>query len=323
MDTRKPIDTRASALMMLLCATWGMQQVAIKAASPDIAPILQIALRSGLAALIVAALMGLRRERLAIADGTWRPGLTVGVLFALEFLCVGEGLRYTSAAHMVIFLYTAPIFAAIGLHVLQPSERLGRIQWLGILLAFAGIVVAFHGPGGTQPADPRQHLGDALGLLGAIAWGLTTVTVRCTRLSHTPAAQTLLYQLLGACVLLALVAWASGQTDVRWSALTLASLGFQTLLVSVMSFLAWFWLLGRYLASRLGVLSFATPLFGVGFGVWLLDERLEATFGVGALLVLGGVLMVSGHDLLARRRSGTPGPAQSCRSGTRGPASSR
>lgn len=40
----------------------------------------------------------------------------MGGLFGLEFLLVGEGMRHTSASHMVVFLYTAPIFAALGLH---------------------------------------------------------------------------------------------------------------------------------------------------------------------------------------------------------------
>ena len=39
-----------------------------------------------------------------------------------------------------------------------------------------------------------------------------------------------------------------------------------------------------------------TPLFGIAFGVWLLDEPLEASFLIGAILVLAGVILVSGDD---------------------------
>ncbi|RBA28519.1 EamA/RhaT family transporter, partial [Acinetobacter junii] len=59
------------------------------------------------------------------------------------------------------------------------------------------------------------------------------------------------------------------------------------------SFLAWFWLLRNYLASRLGVFSFLTPLFGIIFGVWLLDENIEVNFIFGTALVLLGILVVS------------------------------
>ena len=56
------------------------------------------------------------------------------------------------------------------------------------------------------------------------------------------------------------------------------SVSFQAVAVALTSYLAWFWLLRRYLASRLSILSFMTPLFGVSFGVLFLDEPLDAAF---------------------------------------------
>jgi drug/metabolite transporter (DMT)-like permease len=304
MATREAIDSRAGGLMFVLCAVWGLQQVAIKAAAPDIAPILQIAIRSGCAAVMVALLVFARGERLSLNDGSWRPGILVGVLFALEYLLVGEGLRYTSASHMVIFLYTAPIFAALGLHWKLPAERLKPVQWVGIAIAFAGIVAAFSGrtPGPANSDMGASLLGDLLGLLGGAVWGATTVVVRCSSLARIPATQTVLYQLVGAFVLLLAAAMMLGQTGIRFTPLTVSSLLFQIFFVSFISFLAWFWLLTVYLASRLGVLSFMTPLFGIAFGVWLLDEPLEVNFIVGALLVLAGIVLVSGYEWLSQSR---------------------
>jgi len=299
-DTRKTIDGLAMGLMLLLCVIWGLQQVVLKAAAHDISPLLQIALRSGVAALLVGILMLLRGERLFPGDGTWKPGLAVGLLFALEYLFVGEGLRYTSASHMVVFLYTAPVFAALGLHWKLPVERLQLFQWVGILLAFAGIVVAFFmrstQSGGGAPANVLW--GDFLGLLAAIAWGATTVVIRCSRLSTAPSNRTLLFQLVGAFVLLMPAAVALGQAVFHNTMLAWGSLLFQTLVMSFASLLVWFWLLRTYLASRLGVFSFMTPLFGMAFGVWLLQEPLEPSFLAGALLVIAGIVLVSGYGWL-------------------------
>ena len=72
-----------------------------------------------------------------------------------------------------------------------------------------------------------------------------------------------------------------------------ASLAFHTVVVSFASFLGWFWLLRRYLATRLGVFAFMTPLFGMLLGAWLLNEPLEARFLWPALGVLAGVVLVS------------------------------
>ncbi|MNK83492.1 putative inner membrane transporter yiJE [compost metagenome] len=302
MDTPRSLDGQAIGLMLILCMIWGLQQVVIKAAAPDIAPLLQIALRSGIAALLVGALMLGRGERLSWSDGTWRPGLLVGVLFALEYLLVGEGLRYTTASHMVVFLYTAPIFSALGLHWKLPAERLQTVQWFGMTLAFIGLAVAFFG---RSPAMNGAMLwGDFLGLLAGMAWGVTTVVIRCSSLARSSTTQTLLYQLIGAFVLLTLAALEMGQTTFNSTPLAWGSVLFQAIVVSFASFLVWFWLLRRYLASRLGVLSFMTPLFGIGFGVWLLNEPLEPNFLLGSMLVLAGILQVTGSALSQRQLSG-------------------
>lgn len=301
LDTRQALDARAIGLMVVLCLTWSLQQIALKATAADFSPILQIAVRSGIAAALVALLMWHRREGSLLADGAWKPGAVAGALFGLEFLLVGEGLGHTSAAHMVVFLYTAPIFAALGLQWKLPSERLAPAQWLGILVAFAGIAVAFllRDTSGSQDWS-RMLWGDLLGLLGGAAWGATTVVIRTTRLSSQPATQTLLYQLLGAFALLLPAAFLMGQTTFNPTPVVWASLVFQSVLVAFVSFLVWFWLMRHYLASRLGVLSFLTPLFGVVLGAWLLGERIEASFLTGALLVLTGVVLVSGHELFAQ-----------------------
>eukprot|EP01036_Dinobryon_divergens_P043941 gene43941-58578_t len=81
----------------------------------------------------------------------------------------------------------------------------------------------------------------------------------------------------------------------RVTPLSVASLAFQSLVVSFASFLAWFWLLRHYLASRLGVFSFMTPLFGILLGSMLLGEPLEARFLQGAVLVVAGIVVVSGQ----------------------------
>lgn len=305
MDTRRELDGRATGLMLMLCVLWALQQVAIKANAQDIAPLLQLALRSGIAAVLVGLLMLFRRERLSVKDGIWRPGLLVGLLFALEYLFVGEGLRYTTASHMGIFLYTAPIFAALGLHWKLPSERLRPIQWGGIALAFGGIVVTFAGRGDAATNMPLMWLGDLLGIAGGMAWAATTLAVRFSSLSRAPATVTLQYQLLGAFVILLLAALATGETTLQLNARSVSILAFQSVVVSFVTFLIWFALLKVYLASRLGVLSFLTPLFGIGFGVWLMGDPLDFNFVAGSFMVLGGIMLVSGSEWVvqARRRA--------------------
>lgn len=291
--TRKNTDAFALQVMLLLCLIWGSQQVMIKWAAADIAPVMQAALRSGIAAVLVGLLICWRGGWEQVGS-TWRGGLLAGALFGLEFLFIAEGLKLTSAAHMSVFLYTAPVFTALGLHLMLPSERLRTLQWLGILLAFVGIALAFAGGLSLEQMDGRTLLGDAFGVLAGLAWGATTVVVRGSRLSEAPATLTLFYQLVVGFAGLLLIALLTGQAGkVTLTPLSISSVLFQGLVVSFFSYLTWFWLLRQYLASNLAVFSFITPLFGVTFGVLLLDEPLSLNFVFGAVLVLCGVVLVS------------------------------
>ena len=299
MSPRKPLDLFAFSVMVALCLCWGFQQIAVKLIAADVTPVMQMALRSGMAALVLGAVTLRNEGRGAFADGTLPAGLLVGLLFGLEFLFIAQGLVLTSASHMVVFLYSAPIFSALGLHLRFREERLKLLQWVGVVVAFGGIAVSFLGAGEQVSGD--MLIGDAMGLLAGLAWGLTTVAIRSSRLSEAPAVKTLFYQVAFAGVMLLGIAFLRGETAINLTPTVALNLGFQTIVITLISYVIWFWLLRKYLASRLSILSFLTPLFGVVFSVVILHEPLEPAFVAGALLVLAGISLVSGAELLRDR----------------------
>lgn len=272
----------------------GLQQVVLKWAASDISVLMQIALRSALSAIMVYPLIQQSVRRQLLSTRYLPAGLLVGILFATEFYLIGEALRYTSASHTIVLLYTAPIFVALGLHWKLPAERLSRVQWGGIFVAFSGIAVSFLlRPQTSSTLQTDALWGDFLALLGGIFWAATTVSVRLSRLAEAPATQTLFYQLLMGGILLLPLAFFSGQATIQWTTLSISSLIFHTVLISFASYLIWFWMLKHYLASRLGVFSFLTPVFGMLFGVLILDEQIELNFIVGTCMVMLGVILVS------------------------------
>lgn len=302
LPTRRAPDSQAVILMVVLCAIWGLQQVAIKSANAALPPVFQAGLRSTIAAVLVWGWARARGTPLFREDGTLGAGLLAGVLFAGEFVCIFLGLTMTSASRMAVFLYTAPCFTALGLHWFTPGERMRRTQWIGVTVAFAGMALAFADgfarTGAAGADDARAMLaglaGDALGVLGGALWAATTVVVRSSTLARASASKTLFYQLaVSAAVLLALAA-GLGQLEVRTvTPLAMMALGYQAIVVAFVSYLAWFWLLTRYMASRLSVFSFLTPLFGVTFGVLLLGESFSSRFLAAAMLVLAGIALVN------------------------------
>lgn len=295
---RQPLDLRAMLCVLMLCIVWGAQQVVMKGVSGDIAPVLQLSVRFAGSAIFFGIWVAVTEGRRAFSDGTLPSGLLLGVMFTLEFLLIGQAIVHTTAAHVVVFLYSAPIFTALGLQFL-PEERLGGLQWVGIGTAFLGIVVAFLGPGGRPVGD--LIVGDLLAVGAGAAWGLSNVVLRRGRVGNAGTAKTVLYQVSTAAVLL--YGFAAASDQIRFQPTTAAILGvlFQTLMISIVSYLLWFWLLRHYLTSRLMLFSLMTPFFGVIFGAVFLHDRIDLRFGLGSIFVLGGILIVNAQ--MSRRRS--------------------
>jgi drug/metabolite transporter (DMT)-like permease len=273
----------------------------MKAVAADVAPTMQLAIRFSGAAIFFGVWVFIREGGAALADGTLRSGVLLGSLFSLEFIFVGQALAHTTAAHTIVFLYAAPIFTALGLQFL-PEERLHRVQWAGISVAFLGIVVAFLGRSGRSTGEMVG--GDLLALLGGVSWGLSNVVLRRGRIGGSTTEKTVFYQVGMAAVLLLAFASRTDQTRVVLSPAVILALLFQTVVIAIASYIAWFWLLRHYLTSRLMLLSFLTPIFGVALGALLLGDPIDLRFGFGALLVLAGILVVNARQIL--RRSSEP-----------------
>ncbi len=289
MNARVAPGPAAFGLMVLLCAIWGFQQVAMKFATAEIAPILQAALRSAGGALLVFAWARWRGIALFGRDRSLVPGLLAGLLFGLEFVFIFVGVDRTTVSRMVVFLYTAPCFTVLGLHFFVPGERMAWRQAAGVLLAFAGLVLAF-----IDKAAGGSPMGDFFGVLAALFWAATTVLIRATSLAKVTATKVLLYQLVVSAAVMFPLSWLVGERGVAvLSAPTLWAMAYQIVIVAFASYLAWFWLLTRYLAGRLLVFSFLTPLFGVGFGMMLMHDQPSLHFFTAAAMVVGGIVLVN------------------------------
>ena len=295
---RTALDARAVVTLLACCILWGLNQVAAKVALADIAPLTQAAVRSAGAALLVLAWARWRGIALFESDRSGAAGLVAGALFAAEFACIFIGLQYTSASRMVVFIYLAPFVVALGMPFVARGERLRAAQWGGLLLAFAGVAWAFAEGfvADSATVGPRQWLGDSLGLAAALLWGGTTLVIRATPLAHVVAEKTLLYQLGVSAVLLALGAMLADEALPRSvGALAAGALAFQTVVVTFASYLAWFWLVRHYSATRISAFALLTPIAGLAAGVVLLGEPLTARLVLALASVATGLLVVNRH----------------------------
>jgi drug/metabolite transporter (DMT)-like permease len=288
----RPLDALAVIVTVGLCLSWGFNNVSIKLAIHDIPPLIQSSARSAIAALLVFAWTQIRGMPLFKRDGSLNAGFWAGIFFALEFLLIYRGLVWTTATRGVLFLYLAPFFVVIGLRWLVPGDRFSLSQWLGLLLSFVGLVIAFGLP--TPATDPHQMLGDLMLVGAGAAWGATTLIIKASPLNRVSAEKTLLYQLVMSAPLLGFGAWVFGEhIDHMPSAVALGAFAYQTIWVVSFTFAVWFALIVRYSAARLSVFTFLAPLFGVAAGHFVLNEPLTPAFALAVVLVAGGILLVN------------------------------
>jgi drug/metabolite transporter (DMT)-like permease len=303
-----PLNLLAITLTVILCLSWGLNQVAVKLALPDVPPVMQATIRAAGATILLTIWMFARGIKFDFRDGTLKPGLLIGLLFTGEYILIYQGLLYTSASRSVVYLYTAPIFVVIASRWFLPGERFSALQWIGIFLSFVGIVVAF---GEASPFEkPEQALGNAMMVLAAIGAAGTTLVAKASSLCRASYEKTLFYQLAMAVPVSAVCVLLLGESITSLpSNLSIASLIFQSAWVAFITFLIWFGLVQRYSANRLAALTFLTPLFGVAAGYLILDEPLTARFLIAVAMVTVGTLLPrlpDGRAALRRVRSRQP-----------------
>ncbi len=277
--------------MLVLCLSWGFNQIAVKLALPDIPPLLQATIRSAGAMPVLLLIARLRGVKLFAADGTLGPGLLAGLLFGVEFVLIYRGLLLTSASRAVVFLYTAPFFVALGAWQFL-GERLRGLQWIGLGLSFAGVALAIGIP--QADVDANVLLGDLMIVGGGALWAATTLLVKATRLLRAPPEKALAYQVALSIPILGLAAWISGETLNRVPGpLALSVMAYQAIWVVGLTFLLWFALVKSYSASKLSAFTFITPLFGVMASYFILHDPLTLAFALAALLVVAGLYLVN------------------------------
>ncbi|WP_458759290.1 DMT family transporter [Afipia sp. TerB] len=298
----RPLDALAISLVVLLCLSWGFNQISVKLALPDIPPFTQAAIRSVGGLLVILAAARIRGVKLFERDGTLAAGLFAGILFAVEFIFIYRGLVYTTASRAVVFLYTAPFVVALGSKRFL-GEPLTSTQWSGLGLSFIGVALAIGVP---QPSvDARVILGDLMLVMGGVLWAGTTLVVKATRLVHASPEKAVAYQVAVSIPVLAAAAWLSGERITHMPGLVAwGSMIYQTIWIVGTTFLIWFFLIKSYSAAKLSSFTFLTPLFGVIGGYFIMHDTLTLAFAGAALLVMAGLFLVNRRTQPGPQRGG-------------------
>ena len=291
--TSSHIPLSGVALLIFICLIWGGNMVSIKFGNTGVPPMVAATIRSTVAAMCLWGLAFFMGRSVWMKGPDLRFGVTIGILFGLDFLFLYWGTAFTVASRAIIFLYTHSIWAAIGAHFFLKGDRLTPLKLSGLLISFLGVVLVFGVKSGNLP--PNYWIGDLLEVVAALFWASTTVYIKwATGKRSFDHYQTLFSQLFYSIPVL-VVGWLILDLGkpVVLSTPVLGVLLYQSVLVAFFSYLLWFWMIHTYPVSRLASFLFLVPLFGVLLGGVLLGDSLPVQLWVGLGCVAGGIYLVN------------------------------
>jgi drug/metabolite transporter (DMT)-like permease len=289
MERKTQMDMIGAIALIAIALNFGLNQVVVKVSTGGFQPVFMAALRSAGAAVVLLIWMRARGVSVRLPRASIVGGVIAGVLFAIEFQFLFIALDMTTVSRASIIFYSMPVWLAVAVHILLPSERLSGIRLVGLGLAMGGVALALV----DRESGQASLAGDVLALLAAFCWAGIALCVRITPLSEVPAEQQLLWQLLISAPVLLMMALFFGELVRDLTVLHVAGLIYQILAIATFGFLAWFWMMKIYPAASVASFSFLSPVFSVLLGWVLLGEEIVMTIWLALAMVAAGLLLIN------------------------------
>lgn len=307
MATPSPRGSPVSIAALVAVVAWGASFVATRISLEVLSPLALIAVRTGLAAIVLAVFCRARGVRL------WRPGVVpwrasalLGVILAVHLAIQAVGLNRTTAINAAWIIGFIPVATAVGARVFL-RQRLSGLGWLGVALGAAGVglVVAR-----TPPDFEHARLGDLLQLVSCFSWAAYTLLSSGPTERHGGLVMTTAPMLAAAAVIVPAAAIEGRLVIAPAEPRHVAAIVFLALVSSALAYLLWFAALGRIGPARTSTYIYLEPFVTLVVARWLLGEPVTAFALAGGATVLVGVWLVNrsrSTALTARPDSPRPG----------------
>ena len=278
-----------------ISAIWGASYLLIKIALDGIEPMMIVFARVLLAALLLYVVIVARggEDRAALGFLRERPLRTLGLgalSVAVPFSLISLGETQISSGLTGVLISPGPLFIAALAPLIDPTEKVDRRGWLGVVIGFAGVVLLI----GVDTIHSAGEFLGAMAMVGAaLAYGLGAMYIRLKFRGVPP-----LVVSLGACAVAAVLTLPPALVTVGDSSPDLGEIAAVVSLGIVgtaVAFVLYFGLIDEAGAGKAALCGYLIPPLALAYGAVLLDEEVTAAAIAGLILILIGVALASGE----------------------------
>jgi drug/metabolite transporter (DMT)-like permease len=276
--------------MLLVCVIWGVNFSVMKLAIVEIPPLPFTAVRFTLASVLLWLVLRVAEGPAPLAPAAMRRLVVLGVvgntLYQLAFIL---GLAHTTATNSALIVATVPTVVAV-IAGAKGLERVTGRMWAGIVLGTLGVVLVIAASGIEFSVNTLY--GDLLTVLAVLCWAGYTVGLRRLPAEVSPLRVTTITSIAGTPGLV--LAGLPGIGRLDWTAIPAtawAGLAYATLLSLVVAYILWNRSVQTVGGTRTAIYMCLTPLVAAVAAWAMLGEHARPSQAVGAILIIGGVLL--------------------------------
>jgi len=280
-------------MFWLLGLIWGSSFLLIKIAVDELGPLPLVAVRIGLAALVMGVFLWVTHRALPRGRTERAALLFVGVMnTAVPFTLITWGEQDIDSGLATVLNATVPLFTLVFAHAALADERITPQKLAGLLVGFAGVAILAGRD--AESASPNPVSGQAAVLLASGCYGLSVVVIRRYLRGVEPMTIAGASLIVGAIAVVA-VTLASGDLPdpAVLSADTVLAVVTLGLLNTVVAYFLFYHLIDTWGATRTTLVTYVMPPVGVTLGALFLDEAVDWKIVAGAGLVLGAIVLVN------------------------------
>lgn len=284
----KSLTHGALALLILI---WGTTWAAIRVGLEGLPPFTGVAIRFGIAAVVLLAVAGIMKWPLGSgrrAYFLWTVNATLS--FSVSYGVVYWAEQWVPSGLAAVLFSTFPLFVAVMAHLWLPGERLRLVSMAGIVLGFAGVVTIFS-EDLTSLAGNRTRWAATVFLISPLVSAVANVAVKKWGAGFHPISLTAVPMAMTAAMMGGVAAVVEKGRGSSLDTASTAALIYLAVCGTAVTFFLYFWLLDRLPATRLSLITYGVPIVAVTVGTLFLDEPFTFRMLLGALLVLAGVAL--------------------------------